>query len=438
MPTVQERHRNNVRAGVFVSAAILLLVAVLLVLNDVSQFFRETKEYVVAFPITTGILNLTAGSEVRIGGLRMGEVIAIEPVLEEEPFRHIEVAIAVDSDVTLYSNAVILILQPLVGADAWINVVSVGDPTDGRLLAAGETIAGSDLPPTIAMLLGADVAAKSRTWFESFDHLTEIARQLPQDYRERLLPLLDETNSLMEEINALASRVNREDYPRWAEQFTEILARARQAAEELDAAMDSAQAVLDRAENAVTRVDELVQETAPEVEAAVSSAAATGDNVQAITARFREEILPEIEAIVARAERGTETYVRLAERLEEEFEIVAPDLEETLANAQLASEQLRLTMAEVRAAPWKLLYRPDAREYENALLLEAARSFAVAAGELDQATRKVERILDRYGAELGQDESALEDLLRNLQAEFERYDVARRRLMDILATESLE
>ena len=80
MPSVAERTRNNVRAGVFVSITIILALAIIVSLTGVWQWlFLRTQDWVVTFDVASGVKSLQSGSDVRVGGVPMGEVTGIEP-----------------------------------------------------------------------------------------------------------------------------------------------------------------------------------------------------------------------------------------------------------------------------------------------------------------------------------------------------------------------
>ena len=93
MPSPNERRRNNVRAGIFVTIAIVLAVTSVILLTDVVESIRRPMaEYTVSFEVIEGVKNHKAGADVRIGGVSMGRVKAVEARLEgETPFEVIDV-----------------------------------------------------------------------------------------------------------------------------------------------------------------------------------------------------------------------------------------------------------------------------------------------------------------------------------------------------------
>ena len=118
MPTRAELRRNNTRAGVFVTLTLALIIAVIAVLSEVAAAFRTTTPYTVTYEVRDGISQLKRGSDVRIGGLILGKVTAIDPKLEPDaPFQSIDVHFTIDSRITLYQNARINIGSPVLGSE---------------------------------------------------------------------------------------------------------------------------------------------------------------------------------------------------------------------------------------------------------------------------------------------------------------------------------
>src|SRR5690606_7306845 len=133
MSSGSERQRNNVRAGIFVTVAGALAIAILLALSDLAAMFEQSNTYRVSFPVSSGVGDLTTGSSVRIGGLKIGRVKRVD-LQRSDGAAHvdrIEAKFEITSEVELYDNARLMIGQPLLGADAWISIASVGDPAGG-------------------------------------------------------------------------------------------------------------------------------------------------------------------------------------------------------------------------------------------------------------------------------------------------------------------
>ncbi len=94
MPSPNERRRNNIRTGIFVSITLIVALAVIVVLTDVTkQLSRTTQMYTVVYDVSAGVKNLKSGADVRVGGVSMGEVVEVAPLFaEDQAFTQIQVS----------------------------------------------------------------------------------------------------------------------------------------------------------------------------------------------------------------------------------------------------------------------------------------------------------------------------------------------------------
>ena len=112
-----------------------------------------------------------------------------------------------------------------------------------------------------------------------------------------------------------------------------------------------------------------------------------------------------------------------------------PRIERILVNFQDMSEQLRLASQEVLLNPSRLIWGPSARREEQMLVFQAARSFAEAAGELDDASGRLEAVLQMLPAEgpvprpVGDE---IQSILDSVRATFDRFKGAENTLWDQL------
>jgi hypothetical protein len=149
-----------------------------------------------------------------------------------------------------------------------------------------------------------------------------------------------------------------------------------------------------------------------------------------------------VQDLLARGQRGVDEFAALAERANSLMAESAPQLRTIVANARLASDQLKLTSAEVRAAPWKLLSKPTGRkELENEALYDAARQYALAVSDLRAASASLESVTAAQAAADGQPTTPMQReqvdrLLSEVQAAFERYERAERAFLSRLTGRS--
>lgn len=435
MSSAGERQRNNIRAGIFVTIAGALTIGILLALSDLASMFEPTSTYRVSFPVSSGVGDLTNGSSVRLGGLKIGRVndVALRTSDGAMHVDRIEVEFEVDEALELYDNAVLMIGQPLLGAEAWVSIASVGDPTaGGTRLATGSLIYGASAPGMLTDLLGPENASRADEIVADLKAFSSFLASVDGEYDQRIRPMLEDAGLTVDELRALVARVRGEDWPRWASAVDRVFTDVSSITDNMNGAVEDGRALIANFDGTATRANEFIDANRPEVDAFIRRLNETGVDLQAIVKRIDAETIDRVHAFLDQGQQGLESFTRVGDRLNQELNVIGPDLEAAMANARLASEQLKLTTVEVRRSPWKLLYQPTKGEFEHELLYEAARSFAVAASDLRAASEAVDRVMTNHGERLAIDPQTASQLREHLQSSFERYRAAQQRLMDVL------
>lgn len=414
MPSPAERSRNNIRAGIFVTVTLLLGLIVMIVLTDaIEGLSRSTRTYTVIFEVSSGVANLKPGSEVRVGGVPMGEVLEITPQLPpDDAFRKIAVDFTVDRKVTLYADAHVVVTGPLIGAEAWLDIPNVGDPMAGQ--PPGGQIEGISSPGMLTSLLGSENAAKADEMVENVRQFSTFLASVQQQYNERFAPTLDDLGAAASDVRAVTSDLREKRWESWAASIDRVMADASKAAAELSAAASDGRAVI--AENR---------------EPIRSSIA----NIQQATNTINEQTLEKFHAMLETGQQGLDQARAVLTEMHMDYAGWSTNIGEVLADANLAAQQLKLTIVETRRSPWKLLYRPTADELEHELLYEAARSFAVAAAELRAASESVQSVLDRHGDKIAANEDVYRRLERNLIDSLANYEKAQQQLLDVIVSD---
>src|SRR5262249_4128384 len=139
-------------------------------------------------------------------------------------------------------------------------------------------------------------------------------------------------------------------------------------------------------------------------------------------------------AMLEKGKRGVDDFADVADRVDRLLKEGVPQLKTTIANARLASEELKLALAEVRANPWKLLSRPTGRkDLENEALYDAARAYSLAVSDL-RATAAALEAVAAAGAEGGgpADREQIAALVADLDAAFRKYRESEKRFLEKL------
>ncbi len=422
MSSPQERARNNARVGVFVSVALLLAVGVVIILTDVWETLtKPTDQYTVMFDVAGGVRNLKEGADVRVGGVVMGKVLEVRtPVHTGEAFDKIDVDFSIFRPVVLYADAQILVTSPLIGADAWLDIPSVGTPQSGSFPQDG--IAGIAGVGALTTILGPENAAKAGEMFDDAKQFTEFLATVRDEYDQRVVPILDKADSAAGDIAALTQTIRQENWPQWSASVDNIFAWANTTTGKLDEIFEHSRGIL--------------ADNRPKINTTIDNLQASSETVREVTQRFNDETLAKIHELLDTGKSAMDTAVAVLEDVNEKFDGWVPDISGTLANARLAAQQLKLTMIEVRRSPWKLLYQPSVNELEHELLYGAARSFALAASDLKAASESVRRVLDNHSDQIAADPQTAQRLNTFLLDSLSTYEKAQQRLIDVLLIDS--
>jgi ABC-type transporter Mla subunit MlaD len=240
---------------------------------------------------------------------------------------------------------------------------------------------------------------------------------------------LESTDAQVQEILASADRVSADfesivsrvsgQIDGWNADVTDTLENIRAGSDQIEPMLADADLILADAQAALDSMQAMIDDNRPQIDAII-------DNVETTTVRVNEETLPlvnrTIEEYQQPAREATAAVNDIRVLLAEEI----PNLRRTIANMRLASDQMKLTLAEVRAAPWRLLERPTTRELEAQLFYDAARTYATAVSDLRAASEALSSAR-ASGAASAED---LAGLLEHLEGAFETYEAAELRLLE--------
>jgi hypothetical protein len=424
MSAASERSRNNVRAGLFVAVSLAIGAAVFLTLQKLS--FEERTKYQIRFTVAAGVAGLSPGSEVRIGGLKRGEVTAIIPKLEGRPDDAILVEIAIASSITLYDNAKVLRVAPLLGNTAWINFVTIGTPSAGtdagdtaptKRVAPEGVIAAIDAPGMLTAIVGDAAAEQIVSIIAKTDHFTEVLDKVPADYDSKIVPALDAARDTLVSL--------RTDYGRWRTKVDETLDYATGAAKNLEEGTAGAKTFVADAQNMLSTNRPKIDTTISNLEAASGSARETIDEI-------RNTTLPQVSRVLNEGERAIGEFADALDRVDTEIAERMPDIRNFLGDLRSAAQQLKLATIEVRRSPWRLLYKPSTDVLAHEQLYEATRSFVLATGDLKSTVESIDSVLRLKPQFLENDPDLRERLQSALIGSLERYEAAQRQLFGVL------
>lgn len=427
--------RYNVLAGAFLLVCLVLAVITSFILSDAKSALVRTTQYVVRFSLEQGAVGLQPGSAVQLAGQKVGKVVSVEvakaalpagPGQPEVPTPvGIDVEVTIRADLVLYDDAAFTLERPLLGNLTTINISSIGSPGAAQLigpsprLEPGERIEGVLAPP--GFLAQAGLGPEQIEQFRQILADTQSAIARINALVDENVPVIHES---LENVSAI-TRSARDKWPEWSGKADNVMTNVENASGRLDGIFSTAESGVGDAKETLAEVRELVESNREKLDAIIA-------NTDAAAARLNNETLV---AATDAAQKGREAMTSLrsvTERADTLLAEQAPNVRRTLANARLASDQMKLAMAEIRAAPWRVLFRPSTKEMETELLYDAVRAYATAASDLRAAGESLESAAGSDGSPQALDRATLDELTRLLRDRFGRYQQAEQALFDRL------
>lgn len=372
--------RNNALAGLFVLICIGLFVLVIVLLTGATDRIVGTSPYVIDFSLADGAEGLERGSSVKLAGKKVGRVVASELRFERPDgappdapaeVTGIAVRIEVRSDLQLYEDAEVNLVRPLLGSNSTINITRLRTRPDSKPVSPGTRIAGRLGPP--GFLTQADYAR--------FQNVLARIEKWTAEIDPSVKPITDDVRATVANVRDVTGKANT-SWDRWSAQ--------------IDAAMDDAGAgvkgfreAAQQVRDLLAKADEFIARNRPVIDQ-------TLDDIRELARNAKGEAYDRVIAVLDSAH---ETMKHAASVAREADGLVAekrPELAGIVTDASLAAQELKLATAEIRAAPWRLLYQPTKKELENELLYNSIRRYSrtladlkSAADALDSVTRQL-------------------------------------------------
>lgn len=434
---IRRGSRNNILAGVFLLSSLALALGVFFVLANLwERFTVERHRYVVSFSLAEGADGLEAGAIVKVGGVKAGQVAGWSYAWSDGAtaprITGIDITIELNSSITLYENAVPLLILPLLGSTSSINFPDVGDPAgvkdpmngDPRL-QPGERIVGHLAPPSFLTQAGygPEQAKQLQRIIKNAEETSERVNRITGTMENELEPRLAQIRSILTDGQQVTSDA-KESWEKWRARVDSALQKLDEASGKLSTIMDDGRAGVQDARRVVTTAQEMLDENRPKVSAAM-------DNFQQLSDKLNKDTYAALMQVLDGANKGVEEFALAVERVRVLVGRRASDLETTVANARLASDQLKLLMVEVRQAPWKLFSPPAGRkELENEVLYDSVRAYAAAVADLRAAATTLNEMSQGEGRTLSDmDRRMIEEMRTELGGAFQRYENAEREFL---------
>lgn len=426
------RQRNNTIAGTFVLVSVVGFVIVIYLLSNLSGW-RGSTEYTARFPLDLGVPGLQAGSDVTVGGVRGGSVVAVnvgsEPVESSEDGgstvrQFVMVRFRLGNKFPLTSGARVGLVLPLIGSGTTLNIDYLGF---GTPLAKGEILPGRIAESLLLKSAGIDVVQVKAI----MDDVEVISEEF-KGVLNRFHRLLDENGDeiivsarlALTQISDMVDRI-RTYWEEWLARVDRISANVDEASRRAPDMLDEAREVMSSAKQGIDEIRAIVAEARPDLKTTI-------DNIREATAHINSVTMLEVDGAIASGKEAIDHANTVIGRIDEGLVTRLPEVSRVLGNMRIASHYLKLAMIEIRSQPWRLLYTPTRNEVAESQLHDAVRTYAAAVSDLDATMTAIEAMHARYGDTLDPESVDLKLLLTELKERFAKYEEGEQRMFDEL------
>ena len=407
----------------------------------------DTKRIVVQFRHADGVAPIKPGSPVLLGGaldvgkvtsLRAEQITVTLPDGRETTELMLVAEADVNSDIELYADCQITTDQPAVGGAGFLVILDVGTP--GTPLEAGKPIDG--LPP---QSFAATISGLSRRLLDPGGFVDKLDSMIDPNAEgsivERVLTVLADVNAITTELKTQTSSTEQQSLMK---KIHLVLDNVTQISESMRAQLvrsDSQNTIakihiiLDRLAEGLSEVNGMLAENRAPIAAAVASveriAKRTDEQLMAalveeLNADNPDSLLGKIHVSMDRLNESLENVKTASAAGRDLLVLNRPAIERAINNAKEMSGQLNEASKELRAAPWRLLYRPSSKQTREMTIFEAARTFAEAATYLDDAAARLEAAQVAAARSPGgaETDQQMEAIRASVRQAFERFQKA--------------
>jgi ABC-type transporter Mla subunit MlaD len=383
--------RNEFKAGVFVLAALAVLLGVVLWLGATDLFTDVRTRLIFYTPTRSGPLGLMEGTDVKVGDLVIGKIAEIRYVpcekqdrcatslpasrpsrveLEEVSFRKFDrveyVVNVTSSDYTVYANAEARVAANFLGNSTLV-ITDLGTPDHPK----------ADESQPILLTGG-------------LDEVMQNVRRISEN--------------LLYELNAGND----------------------------DALLTRIKAMVEQLVSATGDISQMTETLKPELDPARSGTIAaniktTTQHLAAGSETIRRYIDKDVGELLVEVRKVSTVVLETAENLRDSSETVREfltgnreNLDAMVDDLGLVAANLKAASEEIRRNPWRLLHKPTETELKEVNLYDAARAFDSGATALNQAVSKL-KALQQMQPETQNVQDAVERIRKHLLESFKEF-----------------
>ncbi len=391
------KSNNHIKAGLFIIISFGVALAIFFGITGSSFFNGPTRRNTVVFDLNEDVGGLESGTEVRIGGVKVGTVKYVE-IIDVDGHPQVKALFSVPSKYKLKKDAIVTAQGGVTGSvNLNIEYLGVGadatpdDALDGQAFG-------------IAAVLG------------KANQVGDEAVQTLQAWRPRV-------NGILEDVRPRANAT--------LDQFKTTAVTAddtiKHLKSKIDPAYDKYAGVADNAKGAMANLNDVLGDTKGDIRETMANLASTTGSLKEKIPTVMDKVTGTLDGFRATLDKtatildDVKTTASNTKDLTANIRSVIQGnrsrLDEIIKSANLASQNLAAASSEIRRSPWRLLYKPSEGEVANQNLYDAARQFADASGKLQDSSQALRDLLNDPNTK----DEDVKKVLERLDVDFDNY-----------------
>jgi ABC-type transporter Mla subunit MlaD len=378
---------NHFKAGLFILISFSIACAIFFGITGSALFSGPMHRFTAVFDLGEDVSGLQPGSDVRIGGFKVGTVQNVTVIVDKDGEPHTSVVFKTPARYKLRKDAVIAVQAGLTGS-VNLNIANLGKGEE-----ADENFPLNGKPDALT------------TAIAGFGNISDKVNQTLGDWGPRGTAALDQIKTAAATADETIKQVKSKIEPAY-DKYAGVADSTRGAMKSLDEVLGDTKGDIRKTLANFGNITDALRTRVPTVMDKVA------DNLDSLKVSLDKTttILDDAKVIAAET-RGTAASAR---RLVNENRTRIDDI---LKSLSFTSQTLASASSEIRHAPWRLLYKPSEGEVANQNLYDAARQFADASRKLKDSAQALRDSTAQENA----DAASVQAMLDRLNADFANY-----------------
>lgn len=398
------RTKNEVKAGVVIFIALVIVIVGVFLVADLGTIWRGMRKIYIVFEDVGG---LKINDPVYACGVKVGRVKNIKFISTrgEDGLDHTRALVeaTITDDLVIREGYSVTVDKTLTA----ITSITIAP-------GSGKSIVVSRHQP----LIGHPPANISNVAATLSNQVAELGQQL----REKIKVLGEQINNLLGEVSRLVGDVRRiVSDPALHENLPIMVERIRQATEDIKEVTSSAKLV--------------IEENREAVKAAIASIRDGAQNFNATLTENKEKISSIFTKLDKTSDTLDATLTKLGEAGEKATALVSDNREnirKIVESLKQTTQIAKTTVEMVKRQPWRLLYKPPPSKLETANLYDSAFAFNAGAAEVNEAAATLMLLLSRQDVRV--DAAQVQQVIQRLDASLAKYEEAEKEFWRCLSS----